>query len=559
MSVSHLARRQRRSSLCVLLGIVLTLGVADPPSAGAGGPASGPITPVTQCSSLAGKGFSGVGDAPGTVTSSAVVDVALSAGSVPFCDVKGFFAPHTNFELKLPTTTWRGQYLQEGCSSFCGSVQAALTDFPLAGFTCAAAGDGELALAADDEGHTAAPTDGSWAKDDLPSRVVFGLTSEHGLARISKAIITAYYGRPAARSYYDGCSTGGREALILAQRYPRDFDGIIAGAPAGNEAPLALFNAWMVRSNTDQHGHQILNAEKIAVLHAAVLRACADADGIVDDPRRCGFDPASIRCAPGTDADSCLTPRQVGAVRAFYRGPTDEHGRSLYNGGEPYGSELGWRGAFVQPRSDTAAPGDTQMATLALNALKYMAFVPNPPDSFTLDDVTFTEREFRRLNELGDAIYNANDPDLRAFAAHGGKLILYHGWADPAIPPWSTLDYYAAVQRTMGGAHASQSFSRLYMIPGAYHCLFAPDASTVNLADFLTPIISWVEDGIAPGDVPADTFSLTDQTVTFQQTVRPFDALTAVHPPPGSLNGHYDYIGTYSHPRWHRRPPPALR
>jgi hypothetical protein len=140
----------------------------------------------------------------------------------------------------------------------------------------------------------------------------------------------------------------------------------------------------------------------------------------------------------------------VESVRKFYRGPTDEDGGSLYNGGQPYGSELGWPGAFMQPVTDTAAPGDTVGATVSLSYLKNMAFVPNPPDSFRLDDVRFTDREFRRLNKLGDAIYNASDPDLRAFAAHGGKLILYHGWADPAIPPWSTLDYYAAVERTMG-------------------------------------------------------------------------------------------------------------
>ena len=120
----------------------------------------------------------------------------------------------------------------------------------------------------------------------------------------------------------------------------------------------------MVRSNTDAHGHQILNAEKVPALHAAVVRACGDADGFIIDPRRCGFRPGSIRCAAGTDADSCLTPSQVKAVRSFYRGPTDRHGRSLYNGGEPYGSELGWPGGSVQPRSDAVAPGDTQMAAL---------------------------------------------------------------------------------------------------------------------------------------------------------------------------------------------------
>jgi Tannase and feruloyl esterase len=148
---------------------------------------------------------------------------------------------------------------------------------------------------------------------------------------------------------------------------------------------------------------------------------------------------------PARPAASCLTPAQVKAVRGFYRGPTDALGRSLFNGGQPYGSELGWPGYFIMPAADQAAPADTNDAAMALNYLKYMAYVPNPPDSFGLADVRFTDTEFRKLNRLGNAIYNANDPDLRAFAAHDGRLILYHGWADQAIPPWSTLDYYAAV------------------------------------------------------------------------------------------------------------------
>ena len=125
-----------------------------------------------------------------------------------------------------------------------------------------------------------------------------------------------------------------------------------------------------------------------------------------------------------------------------------------------------------------------------MNYLKYMAFVPNPPHKFSLDDVKFTDAEFRKLNLLADAIYNANRPDLRAFASHGGKLILYHGWADQAIPPWSTLDYYAAMERAMGRLPVQPGLLPAVQIPGAYHCLSSPDGS-INIADFLTPLISW--------------------------------------------------------------------
>src|SRR5437016_2977788 len=203
-----------RSRVAVLFVVAVMLGAGGPASAGTGGPDAGPVTPVAPCSSLAGMDFSRVPEAPGRVTSSAVVSVALGPQNVPFCDVKGSFAPQTHFEIKLPTATWHGQYVQEGCGAFCGSLQAAFSDFPLVGFMCAAVDNGELALAADDGGHTGNPIDGSWARDSLLLRVVFGLTSEHSLARMSQAIITAYYGQPASHSYYDGCSTGGRQALI---------------------------------------------------------------------------------------------------------------------------------------------------------------------------------------------------------------------------------------------------------------------------------------------------------------------------------------------------------
>jgi hypothetical protein len=537
-------------------GLVLALAVAalvagGPPAAAAatggiaGSPAqaAGVITPVTPCPSLAGRDFSHVPGAPGTVTSATVVTEVPYTTPVAYCDVKGVIAPQTRFELKLPVSTWHGQYLQEGCSALCGFVP--LQDLPDAGLTCPAADNGELALAADDMGHTGSPADGSWGRDSLRLRVVYGLTSEHSLAQLSRAVITAYYGRPAAYTYYDGCSTGGREALMLAQRYPHDFSGIIAGAPAGNLAPLALFNAWLVRSNTAPDGRQILPAEKIPALHAAVIRACGNAQGIIRDPRHCGFDPASLQCPAATDAPSCLTPAQVQVVRKAYRGPTDPQGRSLYNGGEPYGSEPGWTSEFVEPAADQAAPGDSPAAVLALTSLKNLAFIPNPPDSFTLADVRFTGGEFRALNRLGDAIYNANNPDLRAFAAAGGKLIMYHGWADQSIPPWSTVDYYAAAERTMGGFAASQSFSRLYLIPGAYHCLFAPDGTSATIPDFLSPLISWVQDGIPPGTIEADTYSFAENKIILRQAVRPDDALAPVTPAAGSLNGHYDYIGSY--------------
>jgi Tannase and feruloyl esterase len=553
--MNRFLRQHHRRGVLACLAAALILGAAAPASAQASAPPSAQpsappstsapasILPVRSCASLTGLNFTAVPGAPAKVTSAKVVIRKPYATKVSFCDVQGVIAPQTKFGMLLPTATWHGQYLQEGCSTLCGNV--GLSPDPDAGITCGAVDRGGLAIATDDMGHTGGPADGSWARNNLLLRLIFGVTSENSLAQLARAVLPAYYGRPANYTYYDGCSTGGREALMLAQRYPDDFNGIIAGSPAMNMAPLsALFDAWLVRSNTDPDGHQIVTTRNIPALHAAVIRACGNAHGIIQDPRKCAFNPASIQCPPGTHDASCLTPAQVTAVRAFYRGPTDPQGASLYNGGEPYGSELGWVGWFVEPASDTKAPGDSPEAQLALNYLKYMAFVPNPAASFTLADVKFTAQEFAKVDTLGSAIYNANDPDLRAFAAHGGKLIIYHGWADQAIPPWSTLDYYAAVEHTMGGFQASQAFSRLYMIPGAYHCLFGP-GRTVNMADFLTPLMAWVQDGTPPGAVRADTYSRPLNEYILRQTVRPYNALAPLTPAPGSLNGHYRYIGSY--------------
>jgi feruloyl esterase len=287
-----------------------------------------------------------------------------------------------------------------------------------------------------------------------------------------------------------------------------------------------MFQPWLVRGNPG-----VLTDDKIPALHAAVIAECGDADGIIGDPRLCGFDPASIPCPPGADAPSCLTAAQVDVVRALYRGPTDAAGRNLYNGGLPFGSELGW-------------PDWLKIAgPMALAYLRDLGYLPNPPSTFTLADVQFTDQEFAALNRLGDVLYNANNPDLSSFRAHGGKLILYHGWADQSIPPWSTVDYYAAVERRAGGLAASQAFSRLYMVPGAMHCLFNGDS--IVLVDFLSPLVSWVEHGLAPGPVDTAIYGIVGQDLYLPGTVQPFDALAPVPAPAGGLNTGYDYIGQY--------------
>jgi feruloyl esterase len=507
--------------MVLLLAVPTLLGL---PAAAASG------EPATRCAALADAHI------PETAVTSA--EPVTNERGQSFCQVRGVIQPQTRFTVKLPTEGWTGQYVQLGCSGLCGAVPA--LDLPLFGFGCPAALDGKLVLAADDTGHTGDPQGSepaTWG-GDLRLRLEFGLLSEHRLRRVADAVMNAYYGRGPAHRYFDGCSTGGRQALTLAQRYPADFDGILAGAPASNLAPLSLLNAWVAVKNTDPAGRQILGPDKLPALHAAVVRQCGE---VIQDPRQCGFHPASLACPSGVDRASCLTTAQVEAVTAFYRGPTDEQGRSLYNGGMPYGSELAWRDQFVVT---SGSPRDGNAGRIALNYLKYLAYPHDPPADFTLDDVRFTKATFDRLNVLGNAIYNANDPDLSAFRARGGKIIMYHGWADASIPPFSTADYYAAVQRRGG----SQTYSRLYMVPDGYHCLFGPEPSAtpseIGIPEFLTPLMDWVERGVPPAAINVLTVTPTGEIVR-DLTVAPFDALAPVHAAPGSLNANYRYAGRY--------------
>jgi hypothetical protein len=522
-------------------------------------PLAAAIPPTASCASLAALDLSSV------ATSVGAAQQVTEEGHA-YCQVTGYLAPQTRFEVLLPTATWAGDYLQQGCGGFCGAVNLSLTDpARTSGYQAPYAPllSGQLVVAADDEGHeTATNGDTLWARDDPRLRVVFGYESEHQLAMAARALIQAYYGRPATHRYFDGVSDGGREALDLAQRYPADFDGIIAGAPANNWADLAgMFETWLGRVNLDVSGHQILVAEKLPALHAAVMAACANRAGVIRDPRACTFDPGSIQCPAGTDGASCLTPAQVAVVRAFYRGPIDPAGDNLFDGGMPYGSELAWFFWAVQPASDETAPLDAYASVVGLNYLRNAAFWENPPVTLGLRDVKFTAAEERRLQVAGD-IYNATNPDLRPFAAAGGKLIIYHGWSDQAIPPFESLDYYRAVARYSGGFAATQQFSRLYMIPGLYHCPCGQpvDGDPATTIDMMTPLVKWVEQSAAPTTLSLPVTAPAGRTAV---SVAPTDPTLAA-PVNSGLNSNYHYaaqsqIFRPGNALWCTQDGPALR
>jgi hypothetical protein len=481
------------------------------------------VRPVTACGDLV-RGFTLPGAAT-HVTSAAVV--AATGADPEYCGVRGYVEPAVRFELRLPTRTYAGRYLQYGCGGFCGLIT------PPEFADCDLPHGGDVAVAATDDGHVgrtpAVVDDGSWGAHDQAARDDFEFRAPHVVARASKAIIQAFYGAPPKKSYFTGCSDGGREGLQLAQRYPADFDGIVAGAPAADWSPLLEFQAWLARVNTAADGTPILTTAKLPALHNAVLAACDRLDGLtdgqLDDPRACRFDPAALTCA-GPDTPACLTAAQVAATRRLYSPPTDPRGLLLYPGGELKGSELSWAGWII----GVPETGGVSFArSLADNYLRYLGYPIGAPAS-TVDTFAFTKREFDRLTPVG-VRYNAMNPDLSAFQRRGGKLVLWHGWADEAIPPAGTLDYYQRLTQRSGGLARTQDWARLFMVPSIYHC---SGGTTLTEFDPLRELVAWVERGTAPTRVTA-TGRDTAGTVTRTRPVFPYPQ-RAVYDGSGSVD-----------------------
>src|SRR5215831_3159122 len=471
------------------------------------------LTPVQTCAQLATLDLTGLPGAPTQIDSATT---ATAPGGWSYCNVTGTIAPQDQFELQLPLTTYTQRYLQTGCGGLCGTLSISAP----ASFNCLPVSNGEFAEASDDEGHTSG---GGTFGANPELRADFGYITEHELALVAKAIIKVFYGSAPSYSYFDGCSQGGHEGLTEAQRYPQDFDGIIAGAPASITQELNTFyQPWLANVDWTPAGTPILTAGQLPLLHQAVLTACDGndglADGQIDDPRNCQFDPGTLQCA-GPAQPTCLTAAQVAVVRKIYSGPVDPQGQHLYPGGEPYGSELAWVPWMIP------APGGTFASTISASIggswLKWLAFDGVLPGSQTsvLRHAVFTQAEFDRARKLA-GLYDADDPDLAAFRAAGGKLILWQGWADQAISPYGTIDYYTELTRAMGGQATTQRFARLFMLPGVYHCGGGQAPNQINLVD---PMLAWVEHGTAPDSVVATELSTASPpTVVRTRPVYPY-------------------------------------
>jgi hypothetical protein len=445
------------------------------------------VFPVKKCSQLSTIDLSDIGGQGSRIISA----TESSSNGIAACQLEGRLAPSIGFKIMLPLKSWGSRYLQLGCGGLCGraSLQVGAAD------SCVPLDSGGFVIAATDMGHQG--MSGDFGRNPQ-QREDFAYRAEHLTSIAAKKLIRLFYGRSQSFSYFTGCSDGGREALVEAQRYPDDFDGVIAGAAAMNfQVQNAMHHSWLVISNRGADGKAILTADRLPLIHQAALAQCdkldGQADGLISDPLSCHFDPGVLQCPAAlssTRQASCLSAAEVGVLRRFYQGPVDaKTGRHLSAGAPLPGSELAWSGVFVPERA-----GDPVFSEIiALSSLRNLNFVDTPPADFKLTDLHFDQATFDRLRAR-HTLFDATNPDLTVFANAGHKLILWHGLADEHISPLNSIAYHTAVQSYMGRDKAN-GFERLYLLPGVYHCGGGEGPSAVDL---LTPMIAWVEQGKAP-------------------------------------------------------------
>jgi len=445
-----------------------------------------------RCTALSGLGAEiesmlvSIPDAPTRILA-ATVDPAAD-GLPEACRVRGLIAPYTHFQLRMPTQSWNGKFLMAGCGGYCGTIDSGRTDPGLAR---------DYAVVQTDMGHQGS----SWlfAYNNLQGEIDFGFRSTHTVAVASKEIIDYYYGRRAEKNYFMGCSTGGRQAMVEAQRFPRDFDGIIAGAPVYDEnGDGLLFVVWNPLANLNEDGDPILSPKKLPMIRQAVMDKCDGADGLEDgilqDPRQCDWNPSEIQCRRGRSGDTCLTPEEVGVVKKIYSGATDSNGEPWYFG-MAAGSEYTWTPEFIQD----GKVGDWLEGPQSFGEefATTMPFFYDPPIGTPASTYDF-DKDPPRMG-LTESLYNALNPDLRKFKRNGGKLILYHGWDDDQIPPGISVDYYETSTLTMGGPNQTKDFFRLFMVPSMLHCTMGGIGG--SQVDWLTALENWVENDEAPEQV----------------------------------------------------------
>ncbi|EEA02705.1 Feruloyl esterase [Burkholderia sp. H160] len=518
--------------VCATAAIVAACGSSSSVTDAAKSTTLSVVAPVVDCSKLAAIDITDIGGAGSSITSATVTTATINGASVNFCTVKGTLAPSNTFEVALPVSTWTQRFAELGCGGLCGNLSDPTQQSSFSfSYTCPLVQQGGFVTAATDMGHSNSDT--TWTTD-TQKQADFAYRGQHITTLAAEKLIKAYYGQTQKYAYFIGCSDGGREALMAAQRYPTDYNGIIAGAPAAHfQTQNSLYHGWNFEANSstgDSTGYSVLYADKTAVLHKAVIAACGGQtgvpDGLIADPRTCNFDPASIQCAnSATDTSNCLTAAEVSAASKIYGGPMDATtGERMLAGSPQFGSEYSWTGLEVASTNVTAGQTlVTKQMNYGIVTGAYNLIFTGSPTMPTIDTFGYKDASFYSTYLAANhPLYDATNPDLSAFKKAGGKLILWHGWADQHISPLFTIQYYEAMQNTMGTSSVSD-FARLYLVPGVAHCGGGEGYANIDLVSQIT---AWAEQGTAPNAVT--TYLLdSSSNVTATRPVYPYPAVAA--------------------------------
>jgi pimeloyl-ACP methyl ester carboxylesterase len=437
------------------------------------------------CSQLSTMSLPAVEETPARITEATLVQDARRG---EHCHVRGYIASQVGFELLLPTRNWNHKLIEFGCGGYCGS-SSGVDSCPLTrGYACIAT----------DTGHQSSAFDALWAGESWEAKIDWGYLAPHLAATFGKAIVESFFGSPPAKAYFVGASNGGRQALIEVQRFPWDFDGVVAVAPPIDISQTFMTLAWGFQAARDTNGKVLLGDAELKLLTKGALHKCGLDDGVDDeiigDPLHCNFDPSELLCKDDSQHD-CLSAVQVAAARKIYRGPETSSGHALTLGGPLPGSEFadknsqwsGWKSMYTG-QADIPPP----FLLLANDGICYLFLRSCSTDRWNLTRFDF-DRDYKRLRAM-EPLYDASNPDLRRFRDAGGKLIIVQGLSDPLVSPREVINYYQTVERTMGGPQDTGRFARLFLLPGVDH----PGGAGADAIDLIDAIDRWVEHGSPP-------------------------------------------------------------
>ncbi len=458
-----------------------------------------------------------------------------------FCRVQITAQPAIKIEVWMPASGWNGKFEAVGNGGKAGSMSySAMVTALRAGY----------ATSSTDTGHSGSGNDTRWAFNQPGLIADFAYRAVHEMTTAAKAVISSYYGKGPSSSFFNGCSTGGRQGLMEAQRYPDDYNGILSGDPVINYTHLQAAH-FSIALRTRKIPGSYFGLDKLPAINQASLAAC-DAndgvrDGVIEDPLRCNFRKnPSVPLCKGEESSACMTATQLETLKGIYAGYRDPQGKVAYGGFMP-GHETGWN-LFLLDGADPAKPFTDASAVGAVGFFKFFVF-DDPNWNFLTwnydKDMAFADKKL--ASEI-----NATNPDLKSFRAHGAKLLLYHGWTDPGASPLETVDYYDSMVASVSGTKVespgeetpafihhiedTENFARLFMAPGMDHCAGGPGP---NVFDAFGALANWVEKGEAPSKIVAA--HITNGTVTVTRPLCPYPT-TAHYTGHGSTNEAANFV-----------------